>query len=271
MWARALTATEVQTIYRLGRNILTETTTARFNRIIGYSVFPASLTSAPGVPVANVGAFTTGGPTLASELEVVSDSEGGNLYVTKAGVVTMTSRYAFAAGTSLTSQATIGTTGITIGPSIEYRLDSENMRNQLAIGFSGDGSIEVTDSTSVNAYGVAGGSITTQLTTQADAQALGNMLVGFSKDPAVVISPVEVNVSAVAADWDTILTLELLDRITFTLQPRTGAAITTPQLIQSIEHRVIPGQWSTTLNGSVRFTNPFIIGSSLLGGPDLLV
>jgi hypothetical protein len=271
VWKSQLTATQIQTIYRLSRNIFTETTAERFAKLIAYSPFPASLAPTPSGTVATVGAFTTGGPTLASELEVVSDSEGGNRFVTKAGVVTMTSRNAFATGTSLTSQATIGTTGITIGPSIEYRLDSENMRNQLAIGFSGDGSIEVTDSTSVNAYGVAGGSITTQLTTQADAQALGDMLVGFSKDPAVVISPVEVNVSAVAADWDTILTLELLDRITFTLQPRTGAAITTPQLIQSIEHRVIPGQWSTILNGSVRFTNPFILDSSLLDGPDLLL
>ena len=271
MWTRALTATEIQTIYRLGRNILTETTSARFNRIIGYSSFPAGLTSATASPVATVGGFTTGGPTIASELEIVSDSEGGNLYVNKAGVVVMTSRHEFATGTSLTSQATIGTTGISIGTSLDYQIDAENMRNQLAIGYSGEGSIEITDSASVAAYGVAGGSITTQLTSQQDATSLGNFIVGNSKDPAVVISPVEVNVSAVAADWNTVLGLELLDRITLTVQPRTGASFTQQQLLQSVEHRVIPGQWSTTFNGSVRFTNPFIVGVSLLGGSDLLV
>jgi hypothetical protein len=271
MWTRALTATEIQTIYRLGRNVLTETTSARFNRIIGYSSFPAGLTSATASPVASVGAFTTGGPTIASELEVVSDSEGGNLYVNKAGVVVMTSRHEFATGTSLTSQATIGTTGISIGTSLDYQIDAENMRNQLAIGYSGEGSIEITDTASRDAYGIAGGSITTQLVSQQDATSLGNFIVGFSKDPAVVISPVEVNVSAVAADWDTVLGLELLERITLTVQPRTGASFTQQQLLQSIEHRVIPGQWSTTFNGSVRFTNPFIVGVSLLGGSDLLV
>lgn len=267
----ALSATAIQTIYRLGRNILTETSAARFQRIIGYTSFPSALTAYPSSPVASVGAFTTGGPTVASELEIVSDSEGGNLFVNKAGVVTMTSRSDFATGTSLTSQATIGTTGITIGTSLEYRVDSENMRNQLAVGYSGNGSIEVTDSTSVSTYGVAGGSVNTQLVSQEDAESLGNFIVGFSKDPAVVISPVEVNVSAVAADWDTILSLELLNRITFTVQPRTGASFTQQQLIQSIEHRVVPGQWSTVLNGSVRYTNPFIIGQSLLGGSDLLI
>jgi len=271
MWTRALTATEIQTIYRLGRNVLTETTAARFTRLIGYSSFPAALTSVTSTPVASVAAFTTGGPTIASELEVVNNSEGGNLYISKAGVVTMTDRHAFAAGTSLTSQATIGTTGISIGTSLEYRIDAENMRNQMAVGYSGDGSIEITNATSVSTYGVAGGSITTQLASQAAAESLGNFLVGFSAEPAVVISPVEVNVSAVAADWNTVLGLELLDRITLTVQPRTGASFTMPQLLQSIEHRVVPGQWSTTWNGSVRFTNPFIIGSSLLGGPDLLV
>jgi len=271
IWSSYLSAAQIQTIYRLGRNVLTETTSARFNRIIGYSSYPSALTTAPGTPVASVGAFTIGGPTIASELEVVSDSEGGNLYVNKAGVVVMTSRNAFAAGTSLTSQATIGTTGISIGTSLEYRIDADNMRNQLAVGYSGDGSIEVTDSTSVAAYGVAGGSITTQLVSQDDAETLGQFIVAFSATPAVVVSPVEVNVTAVAADWDTVLALELLDRITLTVQPRTGSAFTQKQLIQSIEHRVIPGQWSTVLNGSVRYTNPFIIGSSLLGGSDLLL
>ena len=266
-----LTASQIETIYRLSRNILTETTAARFNRIIGYSSFPSALTSATASPVASVGAFTTGGPTIASELGVVSDSEGGNLYVNKAGVVVMTSRQQFATGTSLTSQATIGTTGISIGTSLDYQIDAENMRNQLAVGYSGDGSIELTDTASRDAYGIAGGSITTQLVSQADAQALAQFIIGFSSTPAVVVSPVEVNVSAVAADWDTVLSLELLDRITLTVQPRTGASFTQQQLLQSIEHRVIPGQWSTVLNGSVRYTNPFILDSSLLDGPDLLI
>lgn len=271
MWSRALTTTEIQTIYRLSRNILSETSAARMSRIMSFTSFPGSQVSPPSSPVATVGAFTTGGPSIASELEVISDSEGGNLYVTKNGTVKMTSRQDFAAGNSLTSQATIGTTGITIGTTLNYQIDAELMRNQLAIGYSGNGSIEITDSTSVSTYGVSGGSITTQLVSQEDAESLGNFIVGFTKEPSVAITPVEVNVSAVAADWDTILSLELLDRYTLTVQPKTGASFTMPQLIQSIDHRVMPGQWSTTLNGSRLFTNPFILDSSLLDGPDLLL
>lgn len=271
MWSRALTATEIQTIYRLSRNIFTETSAARMSRIMSFTSFPGTQVSPPSSPVATVGAFTTGGPSIASELEVISDSEGGNLYVTKNGTVKMTSRQEFAEGNSLTSQATIGTTGITIGTTLNYQVDADLMRNQLAIGYSGSGSIEITDTTSVAAYGVSGGSITTELISQEDAEELGTFITGFTKDPAVTISPVEVNVSAVAADWATVLGLELLERYTLTVQPKTGASFTMPQLIQSIEHRVIPGQWSTTLNGSRLFTNPFVLDSSLLDGPDLLI
>ena len=269
--ARELTATEVQTIYRLSRAIITETTSARFTRLMGYTPVPSGFWTTPVGTVGTVSGITTGGPSITSELQLLNDSEGGNLYVNKAGELTLTGRNAFATGKSLTSQATIGTTGITIGPEIQYRVDAETMRNELTMGFAGEGVVELRDSTSVTAYGTSGGTWTTQLSTQDQALALGNLLIGFSKDPKVVVSPVEVNVSAVAADWATILGLELLDRITLTLAPAVGSSMSLFQLVQSIEHRVIPGEWSTTLNGSTRFTNPFILDSSLLDGPDLLL
>jgi hypothetical protein len=268
---RLMTPTEIQTIYRLSRAIITETTSARFTRLMGYTPVPSGFWTTPVDTIGTVSGITTGGPSITSELQLLNDSEGGNLYVNKAGELTLTGRNAFATGTSLTSQATIGTTGITIGPEIQYRVDAETMRNELTMGFAGEGVVELRDSTSVTAYGTSGGTWTTQLSTQDQALALGNLLIGFSKDPKVVVSPVEVNVSAVAADWATILGLELLQRITLTLAPAVGSSMSFPQLVQSIEHRVVPGEWSTTLNGSVRFTNPFIIGSSLLGGPDLLL
>jgi hypothetical protein len=269
--ARAMTATEVETIYRLSRAIITETTAARFQRLIDYSPLVAGMYLTPTDTVGTVSGITTGGPSITSELQLLNDSEGGNLYVNKDGKIVMTGRNAFAAGTSLTSQATIGTTGITIGPEIQYRVDAETMRNALTMGFAGDGVVEVVDQDSVDTYGTSGGTWTTQLSTQQDAETLGNLLIGFSSLPKVVVNPVEVNVAADVSSWATILGLELLDRITLELAPDVGSSISLPQLVQSIEHRIIPGQWSTTLNGSVRWTNPFILDSSLLDGPDLLI
>jgi hypothetical protein len=269
-WSSALTATQIQTIYRLGLGNITETTTNRFNRIIDYTSYPP-LKTTTGTTVATVSEISIGGPSITSELQLLADSEGGNLYVSKDGTITMTGRFDFATGTSLTSQATFGGAGIGIGTELDYAIDSENMRNDLAMGISGDSTVEVRDATSVAAYGTSGGSWPTQLSTTADAQALGNLLVGFSKDPALVVSPIQINVEASTANWTLILGLELLNRITLNIVPRTGSSTTISQLLQSIEHNITPGQWTTTINGSVRFTNPFIIGTSLIGGTDLII
>jgi len=269
VWNSALTAAQIQTIYRLSLGTLTETTTARFNRLIAYTSYPTAKTTV-GTTVGTVTEISVGGPSVTTELQLLADSEGGNLYVTKNGTIKMTGRYDFTTGTSITSQATFGGAGIGIGTELDYAIDSENMRNTLAVGFTGDATVTVTNATSVAAYGTMGGSWPTQLSTQADAQTLGNLLVTYSKDTALVVSPIDVNVEATTANWTTILGLELLDRITLNIVPRTGASTTVPQLLQSIEHRITPGQWTTTINGSVRFTNVFIIGTSLIGGTDLI-
>jgi hypothetical protein len=271
VWFRKLTATEIKTIYRLGRGLLTEGTVDRFNRVIGYTPFPASLTSTPSTSYsATLAEISTGGPPVTDELQTISDSEGGNLFVSRNGTLTLTSRSAIFQGTSFTSQATFGGAGISIGTELTYRLDAKNLRNTLAVGYSGDGSVEVSNPTSITAYGTAGGSWSTQLSSAQDAETLGNLLVGYSATPAVVIDPLQVNVSASDASWSLILGLELLNRITLNIVQQVGSTITQSQILQSIEHTITPDRWITTINGSVRFTNVFTIGTSLIGGPDLI-
>jgi hypothetical protein len=270
LYNRELTNTEVQTTYSLSLGYVTESSGSRFDRLIGYTSFPTSLTSKSANLVATVTEISDGGPSVTSELQLLSDSEGGSLYVSKSGVVTLTARYDFTKGRSVATQATFGSGGIGIGTNINYQLTAENLRNELTMGFSGNGSIDVKDTTSIAAYGTAGGSWPTQLSTQSDAQALGTLLVSFTKSPQFIISPYEVNVEASTASWDTVLSLELLDRILLNIPQKTGSNTAAIQLLQSIEHKITPSQWSTTLNGSVRYTNVFIIGTSLIGGTDLL-
>jgi hypothetical protein len=268
----ALTAAQIKDIYSLSLGYITEGTVARFNRVIGYTSFPSGLTSTPSTTYsATLTEISTGGPPITDELQTISDSEGGNLFVSRNGTLTLTSRTAIFEGTSLTSQATFGGAGITIGTELAYRLDAKNLRNTLAIGYSGDGSVEVSDAASVTAYGTAGGSWSTQLSSVADAEVLADLIVGFSATPAVVIDPIQVNVSASDASWTTLLGLELLNRITLNIVQQVGATITMSQILQSINHTITPDRWITTINGSVRFTNPFIIGTSLLGGTDLIL
>ncbi len=266
----SLSATQIKNIYSLSLGYITESSGARFDRLIGYTSFPASLTAKSANLVATVTEISDGGPSVTSELQLLSDSEGGNVYVSKSGIVTLTARLDYAKGRSATPQATFGSGGIGIGTNIDYHLTAENLRNELSVGFSGNGSIDVKDAASVAAIGTCGGSWPTQLSTQSDALALGTLLLGFTSTPKLIISPYEVNVEASTASWDAVLSLELLDRVVLNIPQKTGANTTAVQLLQSIEHRITPSQWSTTVNGSVRYTNIFIIGTSLIGGTDLL-
>lgn len=264
------TAPNFSTIYQLSRSQILESTSARFTRLIGYSPFPSALTSAPATVYGQVQELTTGGPPLLDELQLVNDSEGGSLYVSKNGTVTMTNRYAVFEGRSIINQATFGTGGITIGPEARYHYDAETVRNQLAVGFTGNGSIEVEDTSSINEIGVRGGTWATQLSTVADATNLANLLLGHYKLPKVTLEPYEVNVAASSADWQTVLGLELLDRITVVIPQRIGSALTIKQLIQRIDWNITPGQWVCQITGSNRFTNVFILDTSTLDGPDVL-
>lgn len=271
VFTSALTATQVQTIYNLSANRVLESTFDRFDRIMGYTSVPASLYTKAGSSAYTVFDIGAGGPPVTQELQLLADSEGGNLFVSSNGVLTMTSRNSIFSGSSVTSQATLGDTGITVEPILRYRFDDDSIINDLSVNYTGDGTITVQDATSISTYGQASGSVATYLSSVDQAEDLAELIVGFSDLPKIALDPFRVNVTGVLTDWQTILDLELLDRITVIIEQRTGADITTAQLIQAISHDITPGEWRTTITGSTRFTNPFILDSSLLDGPDLLI
>ncbi len=60
------------------------------------------------------------------------------------------------------------------------------------------------------------------------------------------------------------------DRFTLVVSPPTGNSITTPMLLSRVSHSVVPGQWTTTFEGSARWAAVFILNQSRLNGTDLL-
>lgn len=265
-----LTSTQLRTIYQLGNNVLTESTSARFDRIRAQTPFSASLCDTPVSPAGTVADLTPGGAFIKAELQLTSDSEGGELYVNKSGRIVMTSRTYFETGNSLTNQATFGVGGIPIGTEMSYYWSAENIRNTLEIGWAGDASYAVSDTSSVNTYGVCQDSYDTSLSTLADVQNLGSYLVGYGKLPRLVMSAVEVNQALSAAQWATVLGLELLDRITVVVDEPVGSDLSQKQLVQQIEHDITPGDWRTRILGSSRWSSYFILDTSTLDGTDLL-
>jgi hypothetical protein len=259
----------IQNIIKYSQASFYETTAARVSRIIAETPFSTSLVSANGTQY--IAQITDDAPYAGPELQITADTEGGPLYVTKAGVLTQTATYTqFTQAKSFTSQATYGSGGLGLDPNVTIEYDGDSMRNILNVTMTGGGTQKVTGSVSTSTYGQAAQSWSAYMPTVAQASLIGNLLVGFGQyvfaklaDFQVVISP--------DANWASTLGLELLERVTVAVAPPTGNTITQDLQVNRIRHDVVPGQWITTLNGSDRWASPFRINSSVLNGSDVIV
>ena len=271
LYNSVISAANIQNIYRLSATQLIETTTARYNRIMAYSSFPASLQDPTSSPTGTVSDITLGKFALVSELQLVSDSEGGDLFVTRGGSLKMTNRtYTTTNTNSATSQGTFGAGGIPIQTEMDYQWSADNMRNTINVTWSGGAVVTATNSSSVSTYGTAAEDYQTQLSTNSDALSLANYLVAFGYLPRLVMSAVEVGQALTTAQWVTVLGLELLERITVVVPEQVGSNLSQTQLVQQITHNITPGDWRTTILGSSRWSSVFTIGTSYIGGTDIL-
>jgi hypothetical protein len=240
-------------------------------RLLAYTSWDASLQSITTTPVATVGGLSTPGSNLVAEMQLVNNSEDGDLFVTRAGVIKFTDRnYVYTNTTSNTSQATFANGSIPFEPSVQINYDAAAIRNDITVTFTGGGQTSTTNTASVTAYGTNAMNTQTQLSTQAQAVTLAAYEATVNGQLLTNISPLSVGVTAQTADWTTLLQLDLLDRYTLTVQPPSGNSISQTELINRIEHRIVPGQWQMTVDGSARYTAWFILDKSTLDGTDLL-
>lgn len=270
VWGSIQSATVFQEIFKYSTVTLPETTSARFQRIMAQSLFPNALTSPAASPVNTVLDITDDAPFIAPELRKVATSEGGPLFVSKAGMLTMFSQLQqFTQTKSVTSQVTYGDGGTDMGTTVQLTPDGDSMRNVVNVTMSQGGVYTQRNSTSLNAYGEASMSLDTQVQTLANAQSLANISTGWGGNIYPRLSPVDVVLDS-ANVWKPTMDLELMDRITVNVKPPTGNVVSVPMLVQTIRHQVEPGFWQTTLEGSARWAAVFIIGQSLIGGTDLI-
>jgi hypothetical protein len=271
VYTTAFTAAQVLELYNYNINNILETSAARMTRLFGYTSWDASLQSITASPVATVGALSPPNSNLVAEMQTVNNSEDGDLFVTRAGVIKFTDRnYVYTNTSSNTSQATFAGGSIPFQPSVQINYDAAAIRNDITVTFTGGGQTSTTNSASVTAYGTNAMNTGTQLSTQAQAVTLAAYQATVNGQLLTNISPVSVGVTAATSDWSTLLGLELLDRYTLTVQPPTGNSISQAELINRIEHRIVPGQWQMTVDGSQRYTAWFILDKSSLNGTDLL-
>ena len=270
-----LSAAQLTEIYQAGLGRINESSIDRFNLLTTLTDFPAALTSFAATTVSSVSELTST-QYLLNELQTITDGEAGELYVDRLGVLKFVARDWFATSTrSNTSQVTFTDTGTGVfydHGSLRMAYDADLVRNDVTVSFTGNGNVNSVNASSVSSFGSASENLSTYLATRAEAQTLANYLVTIYKNPELRIEPFVVKGQRNPTyDWPRLLALELLDRFTFVRTPSTGSAVTQDMLLQSIEHRITPGTWETVVNGSARFTGWFIIGTSLIGGTDVLL
>lgn len=270
VWDGVQTQAVLQNIYKYSTVAFSESTAARFQRIIAETPFPSGLTSPPSAPVSTVLELTDDAPKVSSELQLVADSEYGQLFVTRDGTITLYNQNQIRTQTrSVVSQGTYGAGGIAIGKEVSISYDGDSMRNQANVTMSKGGNYLKENTTSSNIYGVSEQSISTQVASLSNAESIGNIITGWGGEVYPKIEPFEVVLSP-DNDWSGTLDRELNDRITVVVQPPSGNAITVPLLLSRIQHAATPSEWHTTFEGSARWAALFVLGQSLLGGTDLL-
>jgi hypothetical protein len=253
IWASVQTAATIQEIYKYSTVAFSETTAARFNRLIGETSFPSAMTSPPSAPASTVLDITDDAPTVTSELQKVADSEFSQLFVSKAGVLTMYYQTQIRVQTrSTTNQMTIGSGGLPLGQNVRLSYDGDSMRNVANVTMSQGGVFVKKNATSIAARGAAEESLDTQVASVANAESVANIVIDWGGNVYANAEPFEM-ISQATSDWSTVLDRELNDRITLAVQPPTGNLISIPMLLSRISFEVVPGEWKVFLEGSARW------------------
>lgn len=268
---RVLSATEATTLYNVGSGMIPETTTARMDRLIATTDYAAALTNFTAAPVATVSEIGSGTGVI-PEMQLVADSEGGEIYVSKDGKITTTNRTdVFTATRSTVSQATFTDSGagLSYGPELLIEYDGDAQRNDITVQFSGDGEVNAYNDYATTLYGGQATTIETQLADPTSAANLALVELGVEGSLIPRISPVDVSTNTAAASWQTILGLELLDRVTFKRTPTVGNQFNRDALVNAIDHQIVPGVWNTQLTLSMRYTSPETLDDDVLGLLDL--
>jgi len=213
------------------------------------------------------------------QLRTVQNTEGGDIFCKKDGTVLLTDRYYPYNNTKSTAvQAAFSDAGgatLKYGKELTLDYDADNIRNSVTVnftsGFLGANNYIANNTTSTASLGKVSDTIDTYLPDLTAATTLGDLQLGIGAALKPRVSPLYVGVTSTTADWQTLLGLELLERITVTRTPTTGNAITQTMLINSIDHTIRPGVWETTITGSTRYTGWFTLDVSALDGTDVLV
>jgi hypothetical protein len=258
-----------------------DTTGARLNRILDIANWSSALRD---IDTGNAThQETTLAQPIATQLRLAADSERGPLYINESGFVTARARLAkYTDPRALTVQWEIGDGASQMNPvAFDPIVDDELVYNDINVSRAG-GTVITRQDPAVAPYPYLWSSYNrTDLTLEDDLQVTdyAEQVLRENKDARPRVNSVTFHPDGYDDLWPMILGARFGDRVTCDLtHPYTGIVFTGDYFIEGIDHdipvRESGGRWSTTfrLGDATSYpTNPFIIGSSLIGGPDVIV
>jgi hypothetical protein len=266
------TTEQVQSFYASAKPYFIETTAARTTRIMQTTSIPAALCNVTTSPEGTVSEINVGGLVVA-ELQKTADSEGGDLFVDKSGVLQFTSQsYATTQG-GMTSVATFSDVAgdNPYGQNLDVEYTADDISNDVTVTFSNGGNVRTQSSSSQTSSGVASTTIDTYLSSLTGATNLANYELTVRSVLKPQVSAIEASVASTMAQWSKVLDLELLSPFTITRTPPAGTVFTQKMIVNSISHDISPSGWRTSIQGSARYSGWFVLDYSALDGPDLLL
>jgi hypothetical protein len=204
------------------------------------------------------------------ELQLVGESELGELYVDGGGRVVFRNRHGILTDTrSNTSQATFGGSGGLPYQDVTLAYDDTTLVNLAQVTREGGTTQTASDATSIAAY-LTHTSTQDGLLMQDDPTALSyaQFIVFIAKDPELRFTQMVVKPQRDPANlWPQVLGRQIGDRITVKLDPPGGGdTISRDVFIRGIEHAAGPGSWQTTwtLQSATKYAG-FVLNNSTLG------
>ena len=257
-----------------------ETTGTRILRILDAAGWPAAQRDVDAGQSTH--AATTLAQPIASQLRLAADSERGDLYISPSNMVTHRARIQrYVAPRSTTPQWIIGDGAGEYNPSAFTTSDDDRLqRNLIQVSRAGGTVITRQDSMSLAFPYLARYYNRTDLTLADDNQVADycdTVLRQFATQQPRV-DTVMFQPDGYDDLWPLVLGVQFGDRVSVNLtDPGTGFRWLGDYFVEGVDHdipAVEKGPWQTVLylSDASKFpTHPFIVGTSLLGGTDVLV
>lgn len=231
-----------------------ETSDERIERVWSWLGMPAGLLSLDAGS-ATMGHIDSTDRNAWTYLQDVATTEGGALFVSADGLLTMHSRartFGVATSVDLAVDAAV------IDPSTRLVHSTADVVNDITVTRSGGAVARVVDSASVAEYGYISDSLTVYSDNDGDAFDRANWSLGLRSTPTTRLPELALDALSEPGTAADVRALDIGSRVQITGMPAQGAA-TFDLRVQGYTERIGAGGWSVTAN-----TTPYLAGTPLI-------